>query len=133
MIFNQLTLFRSRYVLFILLSLCFTVRVAQAQSASGYQMPADTGSARNKPSVEVLAARSQAPLNRLFADLKVDEAKIYRLPQLKRSELPLQGKDEKRLQVGVVRNFLLDPSASSSFYQLPGGRVGVIGIISEGA
>src|SRR5688572_21076501 len=133
MIFNQPTLFRYRHVLLILLTLCFTVRVAQAQSAPGYQMPADNGAAKSKPSVDVLAARGEAPLNRLFADLKVDETKIHRLPRLQRSELPVPGKNEKRLQVGVVRNFLLDPAASSSFYQIAGGRVGVIGIISEGS
>src|SRR5688572_23764622 len=123
MIFNQPTLFHSRYVLLILLTLCFTVRVAQGQSVSGYQMPAGDASARNKPSIEVLAARGEAPLNRLFADLKVDEGRIHRLPSLQKSDLPVPGKDDKRLQIGVVRNFLLDPSASSSFYQLPGGRV----------
>ena len=121
MIFNQRTLFRPQYALLILFFLCFTFSVAKAQSASGYQMPEANSGVNTKPSIEVLAARGEAPLSRLFDYVRLDPSKIRRLPPLEKRELPADGKDAKRLQIGVVRSVMLDTSASASFYKVPGG------------
>jgi hypothetical protein len=103
-----------------------------AQSVPGFQAP-------EKPqpkdeSVQIKAARGEAPLGRLYDYLKVESSKIKRLPALKESEK--QGEASgKAFRIGTVRPLTkpLDGSSDGTLYHISEGDVRVMGVVSEGA
>jgi lysyl endopeptidase len=124
----------SHPALLILFFLCFALSSAGAQELSvpGALAPEDKSWAPDL-SVEDLAASGKAPLSRLYDYIKLDELKVRRLPQLDERDLPVDDGTKKREQIGVTRTLTLDALSTTSFYRVPGGSVGVIGIVTEGA
>lgn len=109
---------------------------AQAQQLSipGLRAPEKNPSVKKALSAEVSASRGEAPLNRLYKHVQVEQSKIRRLPAL--DPLVIQEeKSEKKLRVGVVRTFSrpIKVSSDSTLYNTAEGDVRVIGLISEGA
>ena len=104
-----------------------------AQSAPGFQSP-DKPSAGLELPIQVRAARGEAPLSRVYDYLKVEPAKIRRLPALTAAEMRMDP-SEKILRIGVVRPLALpiNPLTDSPPYRLVEGDVRVMGIVSEGA
>jgi hypothetical protein len=109
---------------------CFSS--ASAQSLPGYQGPDKPKQIDNAPP-EVKAKRGQAPLNKLYGQLKADESKTKRLRPLKDSEK--RQKSEKLFQIGVVRRLAtaLNPLNDSALYAVPEGEVRVASVVTEGA
>jgi len=109
---------------------CFSS--AAAQSLPGYQGPDKPKQVDNVPP-EVKAKRGQAPLNKLYGQLKADESKTKRLRPLKDSEK--RQKSEKLFQIGVVRRLstALNPLNDSALYVVPEGEVRVASVVTEGA
>jgi len=114
------------YLLFLVPSIC-------AQSVPGFQAPEKPNSTA-EVSVQIKAARGEAPLGRLYSHLKVEQSKIERLPVLtareKRKEL-----SDKILRIGVVRSLgrPLNPLADGKLYRVVEGDVRMMGVVSEGA
>ena len=105
----------------------------QAQSAPGFNSP-EKPKPTTEVSVQVKAARGEAPLGRLYSQLKVEPAKVERLPALTAREKQKES-SEKLLRIGVVRPLdrRLSPLPDGSFYKIAEGNVRVMGIVSEGA
>src|SRR5258705_7832921 len=104
-----------------------------AQSVPGFLAP-DRPSATLELPIQVRAARGEAPLSRIYDFLKVEPAKIRRLPALTPAEVRMDP-SEKILRIGVVRPLALpiNPLTDSPPYRLVEGDVRVMGIVSEGA
>lgn len=108
---------------------------AQQPAIPGFQSPVGkTPSARQEVPIEVRAARGEAPLNRLYDYVKVEQSKIRRLSALDPRQLE-EAKPDKKLRIGVVRAFSrpVRVSSDSTLYSVAEGDVRVMGIVSEGA
>ncbi len=133
-----LSLRGKRSLIFSIASLCLLVFVpgiqAQQLSVPGLQSPAEKKSAKQELPSRIRAARGEAPLGRLYDNLKVEPLKIRRLPALEAREMEKEA-TSKRMRVGTVRAFQrpLDVSSDSALYRVAEGEVRVMGIVSEGA
>ncbi|HEX8142227.1 MAG TPA: Calx-beta domain-containing protein [Pyrinomonadaceae bacterium] len=110
------------------------IRAQEGPSVPTIQAPEDTASVRKEEvSVQTKAARGQAPLGRLYDHLRVESARIHRLPALKATEA--QRTSQKQVRIGEVRAFPgpLKSSADSTLFNIPEGDVRMMGIVSEGA
>ena len=107
-----------------------------AQSVPGFQAPdkPEAGLELRILPIQIRSARGEAPLSRIYDYLKVEPAKIRRLPALTPSEMRMDP-SEKILRIGVVRSLALpiNPLTDSPPYRLVEGDVRVMGIVSEGA
>ena len=107
-----------------------------AQSVPGFQAPDKPTAGLELPvlPIQTRAARGEAPLSRIYDYLKVEPAKIRRLPALTPAEMRMDP-SEKVLRIGVVRSLSrpIDPLTDSPPYRLVEGDVRVMGIVSEGA
>ncbi len=127
-----------RFLILSIASLCLLIFVpslqAQQLSIPGLQAPAEKKSAKQELPSRIMAARGEAPLGRLYDNLKVEPSKIRRLPALKASEMQKEA-TAKRMRVGTVRAFQrpLNVSSDSALYRVPEGEVRVMGVVSEGA
>ena len=104
---------------------------AFGQSAPGYQAPRELPV--KEESIQTKAARGQAPLAKLYPQLKPDTSRVKYLPALNQSLK--RSKSEKLLQVGVVRTLpsALNPLTDSAMYSIAEGNVRVAAVRSEGA
>ncbi|MGH9873235.1 MAG: Calx-beta domain-containing protein [Pyrinomonadaceae bacterium] len=104
-----------------------------AQSAPGFQAPEKPSTTLEVP-IQIRAGRGEAPLSRIYDYLKVDPAKVRRLPALTADEMRMEP-SEKILRIGVVRPLLslINPLTASPPYRLIEGDVRVMGIVSQGA
>lgn len=124
-----------KFVILCLLLFAQGIHAQETVSVNGSRSPVERRpTPEQEPSMQVKAARGQAPLSRLYDHIQVNEETIHRLPALPLAEREAQGL-EKRLRVGAVRPFPqpLDASSDSSLYSVPDGEVRVMGAVSEGA
>jgi hypothetical protein len=108
---------------------------AQGLSVNGIQSPVEKNSStKQETPVQIRAERGEAPLNRLYSNIKVEPLKIRRLLSLTEREMKTK-ESAKRLQIGTVRHFSrsLDISTESAIYRVAEGEVRVMGVVSEGA
>jgi len=117
----------------IVLHLLLMLPSIYGQSVPGFNAPEKPKSTA-EVSVQVKAARGEAPLSNLYAHLKVDASKIKHLPALAAREKQKEP-SEKILRIGVVRTLdgPLSPLTDGSLYRIAEGNVRVMGIVSEGA
>jgi hypothetical protein len=114
------------------LSILLLAGSVYSQSLPGYhdkQKP----KAAEQLSIPERVTRGQAPLRKLYGNLKPDASRMKRLPPLNARNK--RNKSEKRLQVGIVRTFAsaLNPLTDSAKYSIAEGDVRVAEIVSEGA
>jgi fimbrial isopeptide formation D2 family protein len=127
-----------RFLILSIASLCLLVFApciqAQQLSVPGLQAPAEKKSAKQELPSRIRAARGEAPLGRLYDNLKVEPSKIRRLPALEAREIEKEVTG-KRVRIGTVRSFELPlkVSADSALYRVAEGEVRVMGVVSEGA
>jgi hypothetical protein len=108
---------------------------AQGLSVNGIQSPVEkNSSAKQETPIQIRAERGEAPLNRLYGNIKVEPSKIRRLPLLSERDVKTV-ESAKRIQIGTVRPFSrsLDILAESAIYRVAEGEVRVMGVVSEGA
>jgi len=105
----------------------------KAQSVPGFQAPAKSKGTIQE-SAEVRASRGQAPLSKLYSHLKVNSAKIARLPPPTAGEMQKEP-SEKVLRIGIIRALdgPLDPLTDGADYLVVEGNVHVLGVVSEAA
>src|SRR5437870_7260178 len=110
-------------VALVIVTLCLSILIrsvpAQRLSIPSIQSPDDKKAAA-KESIEVRAAKGEAPLSRLYKQIRVDASKIHRLPALgPRERVPTQ--KSKQVQIGVVRSLgrPLDAKFDGSAYAVP--------------
>ncbi len=105
---------------------------AYGQSLPGYQDKQKPKTAEQLSGAERVA-RGQAPLRKLYGQLKPDASRMKHLPPL--NVRNKRNKSEKLLQVGVVRTFAsaLNPLTDSAMYSIAEGDVRVAEVVSEGA
>lgn len=116
----------------ILFSILFLAGPVYGQSAPGLQAP-DKPKVKDDTPAAVKAARGEVPFNRMYGHLKLGATKTKRLGPLSLSEQ--EKKDQKRLQIGVVRSLEkpLDPLSDSELYTVTEGYIRIAGVVSEGA
>ena len=97
-------------------------------------MKESTDALRENLPLAVKVARGEAPLSKLYSDIKLDPSAFYRLPQLKASEMEQDG-SVKRMRIGTTRLLAktLQPSADARRFSVPEGEVRLLGIVSEQA
>jgi hypothetical protein len=109
---------------------------AQQLSVPGIPGPAEPKikSQQDTP-IQIRAARGEAPVGRLYGNVKADSSKLRRLPALSQRAVREEASTLKRLRVGTVRAFQrpLDLSSDSALYRVTEGEVRVMGVVSEGA
>jgi len=112
-----------------LLLVCFA-GTSHGQSMPGYQAP---DKPKDQTPVSVKAARGEAPLRKVYGQLKADTSKTLHLSPL--TEREKRQKPEKFLQIGVVRSLPrpLNPLIDSASYTVPEGDVRVSSIVTKGA
>src|SRR5258707_6721321 len=125
-------------VAFVIVTLCLSIFtravLAQQISIPSIQSPDDKTAAAKQESIETRAAKGEAPLSRVYKQIRVDASKIHRLPALDPSEnIPTQ--KSKQVQIGVVRSLgrKLDAKFDGSIYAVPEGNILIMRIASEGA
>jgi Calx-beta domain len=104
---------------------------AQGPSVPSVQAPGSVK--KEEASIQTKAERGEAPLARLYDFLKVDSAKVHRLPALAPSRT--ERRSEKKVRIGEVRPFErpLKSLSDSTLYNVADGEVRVMGLVSEGA
>src|ERR1051326_2637498 len=94
------SLFFSLFVLFLILLPLFTREAVAQTSLPGYTPPP----AKPKPesSLKEKAQRGAVPLSRLYSQVKLEAARVHRLPALDPREMRPERKSG-RLRIGAVR------------------------------
>jgi|GEM_PF-6598484 len=105
-------------------------------SAPGWMPLPEKKAAEKRPQLPLAerAARGEAPLSRKYDRLKVEAARLHRLPPPDPRELrPREPK--KKLRVGIIRPFPqpLDAVADSTAFEVAEGKLHVFRVASEGA
>ena len=110
---------------------------AQEVSVPSLRLPEqDEASARAKElPLEVRVAKGDAPLSRLYSQIRLGSSALHRLPPLKPSEMEQEEAPSTRLKIGAVRPLSksLDPATSGKRFSVSEGEVSLIGIASEQA
>lgn len=107
-----------------------------AVSVPSFAAPADKSTLAQRESLPlaVKVARGEAPLSKLYTDIKLDSSGFYRLPTLKAGEIE-NDDSMKRMRIGITRVLPknLEPSSDARLFSVPEGEVRLIGIVSKQA
>lgn len=126
-------IFRSLLAAFCLTLLAALNAKAQV-SVPGWTPPPRLAVAKQTSSVEDLAKQGEAPLSRLYGQIRTESSLRKQLPSITPNELK-QNARSPRLRIGAIRQLPspLDSFAEMSAFDTPQGRVFVAHIASEGA
>jgi len=105
---------------------------AAQTSMPGYTPPA--ARLKSELSQEEKARRGAAPLSRIRSQIKIESARVHRLPAITSSEMRPERKS-MRLRIGAVRQLdhPLDAQNDGAFFQTPEGKLYLMRVATEGA